>query len=224
MLFTILCKGGNSIMKSLTTAQTVNMIITACDAIIESKPYLTEVDSKIGDGDHGIGMSGGMEKAKAALIEKGSFDDINTIFKTTGMAMLNSMGGASGVIFGSMFLGGIKKLEIYNELNGEVFTKIMRGSLESIKERGKAQVGDKTMVDALEPAVIAMENADKEDFAALLGDAEKAALQGVENTKNCIAKFGRAKSLLERAVGYQDAGATSVSIIFKAMHSYVKEL
>lgn len=211
-------------MKTLNTTQTVEMIIAACDSIIENKPYLTEVDSKIGDGDHGIGMSGGMEKAKAALIEKGSFDDINTVFKTTGMAMLNSMGGASGVIFGSMFLGGIKKLESYKELDGELFAKIMRGSLESIKARGKAQVGDKTMVDALEPAVIAMENNNKEDIVSLLDDAQKAAFEGVENSKGYVAKFGRAKSLLERAIGYQDAGATSVSIIFKAMHSYVKEL
>lgn len=224
MFFAVLCEGGDQSMKSLTAAQTAGMIIAACDAIIENKPYLTEVDSKIGDGDHGIGMSGGMEKAKAALLEKGTFDDINTVFQITGMTMLNSMGGASGVIFGSMFLGGIKKLEPCKELDGEIFTKIMRGSLNSIKERGKAQVGDKTMVDALEPAVIAMENSDKDDLAALLDKAEKAALQGVENTKNCVAKFGRAKSLLERAIGYQDAGATSVSIIFGAMHSYVQNL
>lgn len=211
-------------MKSLTVNQTKDMIISVCDAIVESKPYLTEVDSKIGDGDHGIGMAGGMEKAKAALLEKGSFDDINSVFKTTGMAMLNSMGGASGVIFGSMFLGGIKKMETLNELDGEHFTRIMRGSLDAIKLRGQAQVGDKTMVDALEPAVIAMETADKVDMAVLLEQAEKAALQGVENTKSCIAKFGRAKSLMERAIGFQDAGATSVSIIFKAMHSYIQSL
>lgn len=208
-------------MRTLTADQTTEMIKAACDAIIENKPFLTEVDSKIGDGDHGIGMSGGMEKAKAALDEKGPFQDINTVFKTTGMAMLNSMGGASGVIFGSMFLGGVKGLEKLTELDGENFTKIMRGSVESIKQRGKAQVGDKTMVDALEPAVEAMESADKEDLAGLLKAATEAAKQGVENTKNYVAKFGRAKSLLERAIGYQDAGATSVSIIFEAMYTYV---
>lgn len=208
-------------MRVLTVEQTTEMIKAACDAIIENKPFLTEVDSKIGDGDHGIGMSGGMEKAKAALDEKGSFEDINTVFKTTGMAMLNSMGGASGVIFGSMFLGGVKGLEKLTELDGENFTKIMRGSVESIKQRGKAQVGDKTMVDALEPAVEAMESADKEDLAGLLKAAAEAAKQGVENTKNYVAKFGRAKSLLERAIGYQDAGATSVNIIFEAMYTYV---
>jgi len=209
-------------MKTLTIDQTTDMIMKACDAIIENKPYLTEVDSKIGDGDHGIGMSGGMEKAKAALEAARPFSDVNTVFKTTGMTMLNTMGGASGVIFGSMFLGGIKGLEPIDELDGNSLAKIMRGSLESIKARGKAQVGDKTMVDALEPAVVALEEGNKKDLVQLLSDARDAALLGVENSKGYIAKFGRAKSLLERAIGYQDAGATSVAIIFDAMYQFVK--
>lgn len=208
-------------MKVLTVEQTTDMIIRACDEIIKNKPYLTEIDSKIGDGDHGIGMSGGMEKAKSALEEKRPFQDVNSVFKTTGMAMLNSMGGASGVIFGSMFLGGIKGLETITELDGNSMAKIMRGSLEAIKERGKAQVGDKTMIDALEPAVLALEKGEKEDLAILLEAAKDGAYQGVENTKDYIAKFGRAKSLMERAIGYQDAGATSVFIIFDAMYKFV---
>lgn len=208
-------------MKVLTVEQTTDMIIRACDEIIKNKPYLTEIDSKIGDGDHGIGMSGGMEKAKSALEEKRPFQDVNSVFKTTGMAMLNSMGGASGVIFGSMFLGGIKGLETITELDGDSMAKIMRGSLEAIKERGKAQVGDKTMIDALEPAVLALEKGEKKDLAILLEAAKDGAYQGVENTKDYIAKFGRAKSLMERAIGYQDAGATSVFIIFDAMYKFV---
>lgn len=211
-------------MKTLTIDQTTDMIIMACNAIIENKPFLTEVDSKIGDGDHGIGMAGGMEKAKAELEAKRPFADVNSVFKTTGMSMLNSMGGASGVIFGSMFIGGIKGLDAMTELDGENLTKILRRSLESIKARGKAQVGDKTMVDALEPAVIAMENGDQGDIEALLSDATDAAKQGVEDTKNYIAKFGRAKSLMERAIGHQDAGATSVAIIFEAFYQYVKAI
>ncbi|MEF9941881.1 MAG: dihydroxyacetone kinase subunit DhaL [Lachnospiraceae bacterium] len=211
-------------MKKLTVDQVTDMIIETCNAIIESKPYLTEVDSKIGDGDHGIGMSGGMEKAKAELISKRPFADINAIFKTTGMTMLNSMGGASGVIFGSMFLGGVKGLESLKELDGESLAKIMRGSANAIQARGKAQVGDKTMIDALVPAVEAMEVSDKEDVVEVLKVAKDAAAQGVEASKKMIAKFGRAKSLMERAVGYQDAGATSVSIIFDAMYKYVKSI
>lgn len=211
-------------MKSITVDQTTDMLVRVCEAIIENKPYLTEVDSKIGDGDHGIGMAGGMEKAKAALELKRPFEDVNTVFKTMGMAMLNSMGGASGVIFGSMFLGGIKGMESRKELDGPLLAEIMRGAVESIKARGKAQVGDKTMVDALEPAAEAMENAEKAELLPVLEAAKKAALQGVESTKGMTAKFGRAKSLMERAIGYQDAGATSVAIIFDAMYQFVKEL
>lgn len=198
------------------------MIVAACDAIIQNKPYLTEVDSKIGDGDHGIGMSGGMEKAKEALLAKDSFASVNDIFKTTGMQMLNSMGGASGVIFGSMFLGGIKGMEFVSELNGDVFTKMMRRSLEAIKDRGRAAVGDKTMVDALEPAVIAMEKLESDDLLLCMAKAAEAAGEGVEATKDMVAKFGRAKSLMERAIGFQDAGATSVQIIFEAMYQYLQ--
>ncbi|MEF9941907.1 MAG: dihydroxyacetone kinase subunit DhaL [Lachnospiraceae bacterium] len=211
-------------ISNLTPKQTKELIIATCDAIINNLDYLTEVDSKIGDGDHGIGMSGGMKKAKDALLANPSFDDINSIFKLTGMTMLNTMGGASGVIFGSMFLGGLKGLEPSVKLDGELFTTIMRGSLDSIKARGKAQVGDKTMVDALEPAVIAMEHAPKDDMYNLLLLAATAATQGMEDSKRYIAKFGRAKSLMERAIGYQDAGATSVSIIFTAMCNYLKSL
>lgn len=211
-------------MKSLNTQQVMNMVIAACDAIIENKPLLTDVDSRIGDGDHGIGMAGGMEKAKVALNAKAPFADINTVFKTTGMAMLNSMGGASGVIFGSMFLGGLKGMNSVTELDCETFVTMMKKSLVAIKERGKAQVGDKTMIDALEPAVLAMEAVVQSSFAALLDAGADAAAQGVEDSKKYIAKFGKAQYLGERAVGFQDAGATSVYIIFNAMHQYVKSL
>lgn len=211
-------------MKALNTQQAMDMVIAACDAIIQSKPLLTEVDSRIGDGDHGIGMAGGMEKAKAALNEKAPFADVNAVFKTTGMAMLNSMGGASGVIFGSMFLGGLKGMDSVTELDGDTLVTLMKKSLAAIKERGKAQVGDKTMVDALEPAVLAMEAADHSDISELLREGAKAAAQGVEDSKKFIARFGKAQYLGERAIGFQDAGATSVSIIFDAMSRYVQSL
>jgi dihydroxyacetone kinase-like protein len=129
-----------------------------------------------------------------------------------------------------MFLSGAKGLPPMTELNGPALAVIFRNALDAIKARGGARVGDKTMVDALEPAVIAMdaivtlEGTDSSNLILLLSSAEKAALEGVENTKNYAAKFGRAKSLMERAIGYQDAGATSVAIIFSAMYRYVSEL
>lgn len=207
--------------KVLNTQETMEMIVAACDKIIASKDYLTQVDSCIGDGDHGIGMSGGMEKARTALLAKAPFADINSIFKTTGMAMLNSMGGASGVIFGSMFLSGIKGLDTLTDLNTQTFPLIMSKSLDSIKKRGQAQVGDKTMVDALEPAVIAMQKADTQDMAQLMEIAADAAEDGMEKTKGFVAKFGKSQYLGERSLGHQDAGATSVSIIFRAMSDYL---
>ena len=211
-------------MKSIDINQTKAMMIYIADTIIKNKLLLTEIDSKIGDGDHGIGMEGGFRKAKTKLLETESFKDINEIFKTVGRTMLTSMGGASGVIFGTMFEGGAKTIDSREVLDCETLTTIMKGSLLSIKKRGKAEVGDKTMVDAFEPAVIAMENRKNDDLLVLLNEAEEAAEKGVENTKNYIAKFGRAKSLLERSIGFQDAGATSVWIIFRAMKEYVSQL
>lgn len=210
-------------MEKLSIEQAKEMLIYVADRIIENKPYLTEIDSAIGDGDHGIGMAGGMQKAKAKLEAQESFDSVYDVFAMAGKAMLMSMGGASGVIFGSLYLAGAKGMEPGTELTAEDLAAMERKSLEAIKERGKASIGDKTMVDALEPAVEAMEAASHKGLLEMLKEAEKAAYQGVENTKGQLAKYGRAKSLLERAIGHQDAGATSVAIIFRSMREFVEK-
>lgn len=198
------------------------MLIYIADKIIGQKPYLTEIDSAIGDGDHGIGMAGGMQKAKDKLNKQETFESVYDVFAIAGKAMLMSMGGASGVIFGSLYLSGAKGMEAKPELTASDLAAMERKSLEAIKERGKAQVGDKTMVDALEPAVIAMEENAEKGLFEMLKAAEAAAAEGLENTKGYTAKFGRAKSLMERAVGHQDAGATSVYLIFQGMREYVE--
>lgn len=210
-------------MEKLNVSQTREMFLYIADSIIESKPFLTEIDSQIGDGDHGIGMAGGFEKAKEQLQGK-ELKTINEIFSTTGMAMLNSMGGASGVIFGTMFMAGVKGVAPSEYLELKTLSEIFANSLKAIKERGKAQVGDKTMVDAFEPAVLSLResSASSKSLLEALKLAEEAAEAGVENTKNCIAKFGRAKSLLERAIGHQDAGATSTWIIFRSIREWVE--
>lgn len=210
-------------MEKISIEKAKEMLIYVADKIIENKPYLTEIDSAIGDGDHGIGMAGGMQKAKTKLEGQASFDSVYDVFATAGKAMLMSMGGASGVIFGSLYLAGAKGMEPKTELTAGDLAAMERKSLEAIKERGKASVGDKTMVDALEPAVEAMEASSEKGLLEMLKEAEKAAYQGVENTKNQLAKYGRAKSLLERAIGHQDAGATSVAIIFRSMREFVEK-
>ena len=114
-------------------------------------------------------------------------------------------------------------MEKITELDGETFSLMMRKALDTVKMRGKAEVGDKTMVDAFEPAVLAMEALeDKTDLKKVIETASAASAKGVEDSKKYIAKFGKAQYLGERAVGFQDAGATSISIIFKAMHGYLK--
>lgn len=212
-------------VKKLDAAQTKAMILYAGEKIRENKPLLTKVDSAIGDGDHGIGMSVGFEKVEENLKNQ-EFTTVNDIFKTTGMSMVQSMGGASGVIFGTMFLGGVKDLDSKSELDVPVLSEIFSASLEAIKQRGKASLGDKTMIDALEPAVNGLKESvtDSATLLEALKKAEENAADGVENSKNYIAKFGRAKSLGERALGNQDAGATSVWIIFKSMKEWVEQL
>ncbi|WP_227995236.1 dihydroxyacetone kinase subunit DhaL [Oceanobacillus sp. CFH 90083] len=209
---------------ALDAAQVREMILYAGEKIKENKPFLTKVDSAIGDGDHGIGMSVGFTKVEENLKDK-EFTTINEVFKTTGMSMVQSMGGASGVIFGTMFLGGVKNLKQKTELDADVLAKIFEASLQAIKERGKASLGDKTMIDALEPAVNGLKESASNSAALLeaLKKAEENAAEGVENSKEYIAKFGRAKSLGERAVGHQDAGATSVWIIFKSMREWLEQ-
>ena len=210
-------------MKTLNYEDARSMLLFCADAVIESKPLLTEIDSKIGDGDHGIGMACGMTKLKEKLEAMAGCRDVYKLFSEAGKAMLMSMGGASGVIFGTMLMGGAKG-KTAESISAAEFAQMMGESLAAIKQRGKAEPGDKTMVDALEPAVKAMREYAGDDFAQMLHLAENAAAQGVESTKDLIAKFGRSKFLGERAIGYQDAGATSVWIIFKAMKQYTEGL
>lgn len=218
----VITRSSEGVLTELNSEDVRNMLLYVADRIIASKPYLTEVDSVIGDGDHGIGMAGGMQKAKKKLLNMEGEEDVFQLFKTAGQAMLMSMGGASGVIFGSLYLAGAKDSDPAAVITGADLAKMERKSLEAIQERGKASVGDKTMVDALAPAVEAMEAHAGEDLLSVLKAAEEGARQGMENTKGYMAKFGRAKSLMERAIGHQDAGATSVYLIFKSMREYVE--
>jgi len=209
-------------LDELSTADAKNMLLAVANKIIGNVDLLTEVDNQTGDGDHGFGMAGGMQKAKKKLLSMDPTDNVYELFEAAGRAMLLSMGGASGVIFGSLFLSGSQGTDPKDTLTAQDLAAMEEKSLRTIQERGGAHIGDKTMVDALEPAVEAMKaNADK-GLLEMLKAAEAAARQGVENTKNFVAKFGRARTLGERALGYQDAGATSVALIFEAMREFVE--
>ena len=212
-------------MNSLSINETVNMLIYVCDRIIENEPYLTDIDSKIGDGDHGIGMKRGFSHLKEGLQEHGSFASINELFKYSGLELLKTMGGASGVLFGTMFIGGLKQIDISQRLSTRFLSDFFELSLQSIMDRGKAQRGDKTMVDALAPAVVEMKKVAGKGLGIekALSAAEKSAKQGVEETKDMCAKFGRARQYRDKSLGLQDAGATSVYLIFKSMSDWVAQ-
>lgn len=211
-------------VKSLTVEQTIEMFQYVGKKIIESKPLLTEIDSAIGDGDHGTGMALGFTTALNNLEVK-TVDTINDVFKTIGMSMISSMGGASGVIFGTMFVGGVKDISPIEKLDLHACANIFEDALQAVKARGKASLGDKTMIDSLEPAVDALKESSAASESLIIGiaKAEANAKEGVENTKNYISKFGRSKTLGERAIGFQDAGATSVWIIFRSMHEWLEQ-
>lgn len=210
------------VLEKLSAEDTRNMLLYIADKIIAEKPYLTEIDSAIGDGDHGIGMAGGMQKVKKKLQAMKGEQNPYKIFEAAGQAMLMSMGGASGVIFGSLYLEGAKEMRPKYALTVQDLAVMERKSLAAIQERGGAKAGDKTMVDALEPAVKALEANMENTLLEAARAAEEAARNGMENTKKYTARFGRAKSLLDRAVGHQDAGATSVWLIFQGMREYIE--
>lgn len=211
-------------LHSLTIEQTKEMFIYVGETVMNNKPLLTEIDSAIGDGDHGIGMHIGFSNANAKLKVE-NYSDINGVFKEIGKAMITNMGGASGVIFGTMFMGGVRKLESVVSLDLPDLTTIFSNGLTAVKERGKADLGDKTMIDALEPAVLSLKASLEKESQLLeaVKQAAESARIGVENTKNYVAKFGRAKTMGERAIGFQDAGATTVSIIFKSMAEWIEK-
>ncbi|SFM21485.1 dihydroxyacetone kinase subunit DhaL [Salibacterium qingdaonense] len=211
-------------MNHLSVDDVKQMLLYVGETITASKDYLGQIDAEIGDGDHGTGMATGAEAFMKKLRES-EFETINDVFKTTGMEMMKSMGGASGIIFGTMFSDGVKQLESKSSIDHTGLADIFRGSLDSVKKRGKADVGDKTMIDALDPAVQTLESdASKEwTLTEVLKHAEEAAWNGVEETKQITAKHGRAKTLGERTKGYQDAGATSVWLIFKSMREWVEQ-
>jgi dihydroxyacetone kinase phosphoprotein-dependent L subunit len=208
---------------SLTAEQLRDMLVYVAQRVIDKKQLLTEKDSAIGDGDHGIGMSTGFSKVKDRLTGLQP-QSVNEVFTAAGRALMTSMGGASGVVFSTLFLGGAKGMPLAQSLNEEEFAEFFRRSLSAIKDRGGAALGDKTMIDALEPAVFAMLRGTEEGFSAMLEKGAQAAREGMEGTKNLIARHGRAIFLQERSIGHEDPGAVSVWIIFEAMHGFAANI
>ncbi|MDM8519797.1 dihydroxyacetone kinase subunit DhaL [Anaerolineales bacterium HSG6] len=182
----------------------------------ENKQYLTDLDAAIGDADHGINMDRGYSAVKQK-IEGTAYKDIGSLLKTVAMTLISSVGGASGPLYGTFFLRASTACMGKTELTDAEFVAMFKVGLHGIVQRGKANLADKTMVDALTPALDAMTQA-LENGATLtdiLQAGTDAAEQGMQQTIPMLAKKGRASYLGERSIGHQDPGATSAYLMLK---------
>ena len=208
--------------ENLDLSDTIEMVKQVALSIIDSEPLLTDADRNLGDGDHGLGMERGM-KAVIEKIESSSFNQISDVFKSAGMAMMSSMGGASGALFGTLFRNGGKALDGEETLNSEGLKSFLNAANEGVKSRGGASPGDKTMIDALEPAAQEASKNISLPLYELISLVSQAADRGKEESKEMIATMGRAKTLGERSLGHPDAGACSVAIILKSMSEFINQ-
>lgn len=192
----------------------LNWISGFAEAIAANKAYLTELDSAIGDADHGANMDRGMQ---AALTKIGTVadKDIGTILKTVGMTLVSTVGGAGGPLYGTLFMQMGAACAGKMELTLADWTAALEAGLTGVVARGKASPGDKTMVDALTPALAALKQAADQPLAEALRLSAVACAQGRDATIPMVARKGRASYLGERSAGHQDPGATSSTLLLE---------
>lgn len=202
---------------SITRDDTLNWVKAIANVIGENSTYLTQLDAAIGDADHGANMERGFKAVLNKMPEIGD-KDIGTIFKTVGMTLISTVGGAGGPLYGTFFLQAGMKTAGKMELNLADWTEALEAALNGVVMRGKAELGDKTMVDALTPAVAALKESmpDNQPIHKALERSAEAARKGMEGTIPLVARKGRASYLGERSAGHQDPGATSSYLILKA--------
>ncbi len=202
---------------TITAAQMMQIIERMCDTIEQQKDYLSELDGALGDGDHGVNMAKCFREVRKKLPENEG-KDIGALLKSEGMVVLNSTGGAMGALYGTMFLRLAQESAGKTEIDLGDLVRMFKAAEAGIRTIGKAEVGDKTLLDTLSPAVAALEKAQQEgkSLPAALADFEEAARKGMESTRDLLARIGRASRLGERTLGHQDAGATSCYFLLRA--------
>lgn len=202
--------------------KTKEKFFETADIIIDNKDYLTELDSAIGDGDHGINMARGFKKLKEKL-NNTEYNGRSEIFKDSAMTLISNVGGASGPLYGTAFLN-ISKIISDKDLNLDDLIEIAEEAVAGIQKRGNAEAGEKTMLDTIIPAAESLkESREKEEnLNEALDKCLKKAEEGMKNTINMKATKGRASYLGDRSIGHQDPGATSSYLIIKTfIESYL---
>jgi phosphoenolpyruvate---glycerone phosphotransferase subunit DhaL len=202
---------------SISLAQLTAWIRAFADLVEENAQQLTELDSAIGDADHGTNMKRGM-KAVVESLEATTPKAADALFKQVGMKLVSAVGGASGPLYGTLFLRMGMSLGAVSDASPKDFSAALRAGLDGVVARGKAQLEDKTMVDALTPAVEALDDAlaSGRSLAEALAAAVAAAEAGRDAVTPLVARKGRASYLGERSAGHQDPGATSTTLLFQA--------
>jgi dihydroxyacetone kinase-like protein len=200
------------------TEKVKEVILAISDIIEEKKLFLTQLDAAIGDGDHGLNMAKGFNAAREK-IENTAMETPGDILKAVGMALISKVGGAAGPLYGTAFLNASKAVAGKTELDLNDYQVMLEVALDGVKSRGKASVGEKTMVDAIEPALEALKKAIAEGASTreAMDKAVTAAEEGVAYTKTIIAKKGRASYLGERSIGHVDPGAMSSLVILRTI-------
>lgn len=202
----------------LTKPQIIAWIKNTAEVLHQNKDYLTGLDSAIGDADHGINMNRGFQRVLQKMPEwEGS--DIGGILKSVGMVLISSVGGASGPLYGTFYMRAGMAVADQQELNGEALLKMLSSGVEGLRQRGRPELGDKTMYDALSPAIeaLGLSLGNGEETAVALEKAVEAAEAGMHATIPMQARKGRASYLGERSIGHQDPGATSSYLLIKAL-------
>jgi dihydroxyacetone kinase-like protein len=202
----------------ITTADVLEYLNRSAEVLKENREYLTELDAAIGDADHGINMDRGFQailKKVPAVKDK----DAGTILKTAGMALVTSVGGAGGPLYGTAFMQAGMAVAGKDELTAEDILAALEAALKGVMTRGRSQPGEKTMIEAIAPAVKAMQEALGNGAGTLkaLEQATAAAEQGMKDTIPMLATKGRASYLGERSIGHQDPGATSSYLLIRTM-------
>ncbi len=207
-------------MNEMTSTRLSRLFQMVHTAILVARDELNALDLALGDGDHGTALANAFSDA-AAKLQTPSHLTPSEILAMVAQSLMNRMGGASGALYGTLFLRASTACKDKTVLTQQDFAALLRAGLEGVMQRGKAQVGDKTMIDALYPAVEAFEKG--ADFSDAFEKAAEASQAGAISTKTMVARYGRARFVGERAVGHIDAGAGSIAVLFAAMAASWKE-
>jgi len=194
-------------------------------AVIAQKDYLCGLDAKTGDGDHGLNMARGFQAVREEVDNMPDTTRPGPVLELIGRTLIANVGGAAGPLYGTGFLKAAQACDEDTRLNITSFEKLLGAAIEGIKARGRSDKGDKTMLDTLIPIYNCFlpENAEGKNLFDVLEEASHAAKAGVDYTKTIPARKGRAQLVGERSIGYEDPGAVSSMIMYRALYTFLKK-